>query len=51
MLGSDVGSTLNKNTPYHSVAEQYGAVGLSIDEGASRGDIEDTLKLAQVRGH
>lgn len=48
MLGSDVGSTLNKKTPYHSVAEQYGAVGLSIDEGASRGDIEDTLKLAQL---
>ena len=50
MLGSDTGCLLDKNTPYHAVAEQFGAVGLCIPEGAGREEIERTLKLAQVCG-
>ena len=48
MFGSDTACLLNKETPYHGAAEQFGAVGLCIPEGASREDIESTLKLAQV---
>lgn len=51
MLGSDVGSLLDKSTPYHEVAEGYGAVGLSLGEGASREQIKEVLLKAKVSGY
>ena len=41
---------LSKTTAYHRIAEGYGAVGLKIDVGATRQDVEDTLRLARVGG-
>ncbi len=48
ILGSDTACSLDKNTAYHSVAAGYGAVGLTIETGATKQDIEAVLRHARV---
>ena len=48
MLGCDTACVLNRDTQYHLAAQGYGAVGLLIGAHATEGEIEDTLRQAQV---